>query len=100
MTAIVGADETTDHFDDVMQRVVREGAAVVVERGGKPYVVVVPVDEYERWREPEPQSTWETLVDEARAEIRAHLAGRRLPPADEIIREMREERDAQLLDLR
>lgn len=97
MTEMVSTIEATDHFDDLMKRVVRDRTAVVVEREGKPYVLVVPADEYERWHERQPENDWETLVEEARAEIRAHLGGRTLPPADEIIQEMREERDAQLL---
>jgi prevent-host-death family protein len=98
MAKTVSAAEATSDFDDVMQWVAREGTAIVVEREGAPYVAVVPIQEYDRWSEPPPED-WETLVEAARAEIRAHLGGRTLPPADETIREMREERDAQLLDL-
>jgi hypothetical protein len=40
------------------------------------------------------------LLDEALAEIEAQLGGTPLPAAEETIEAMREERDAQLLDLR
>ncbi|MGN6757032.1 MAG: methyltransferase, partial [Thermomicrobiales bacterium] len=40
---------------------------------------------------------WLAAVDELRARVREGLAGRTLPPAEEIIRQMREERDEQLL---
>lgn len=38
------------------------------------------------------------LVSQVRAMIRKDLAGRKMPPSEEIIREMREERDRQLID--
>ena len=100
MTRTVSATEARVHFGELIQRVTEERTPVVVERGGKPYVVVLPIDEYERLTAGERQDDWEDLVDQARAGVRAALAGRHLPPAEEIIREMREERDAQLLDLR
>ncbi|MGN6812294.1 MAG: hypothetical protein ACTHMP_15610, partial [Thermomicrobiales bacterium] len=40
---------------------------------------------------------WPAAVNELRARVREGLAGRTLPPAEEIIRQMREERDEQLL---
>lgn len=40
---------------------------------------------------------WWQKVEEVREEVRAELAGRSLPPPEEIIREMREERDEQIL---
>jgi len=39
-------------------------------------------------------------VERARAQIRSDLAGRKLPSHDEILQQIREERDAQLGDLR
>lgn len=42
------------------------------------------------------QADWRTLVQQARARIRAELGERELPPPEEIIQQMREERDAQL----
>jgi hypothetical protein len=41
---------------------------------------------------------WWQKVEEVREEVRAELAGRSLPPPEEIIREMREERDEQILE--
>jgi prevent-host-death family protein len=93
------ATEARVHFGELMRRVVAEQTPIVVERGGKPQVVVLSIEEYKRLRAGQRQADWEELVDEARALVRADLKGRRLPPADEIIRAMREERDAQLLDL-
>ncbi len=41
---------------------------------------------------------WLKKVREVREQIRQELGGRILPPPEDIIREMRDERDAQLLD--
>jgi prevent-host-death family protein len=101
MRRVVSATEARVHFGDLMRRVVEGREAVIVERAGKPEVVVLSVAEYERLlagqRE---QPDWKARLREVHEQIRAELGGRTLPPAEEIIREMREERDAQLLDLR
>ena len=43
---------------------------------------------------------WKDLVAQARAQIQAELGDRELPPPEEVLRQIREERDAQLLALR
>jgi 3' terminal RNA ribose 2'-O-methyltransferase Hen1 len=43
------------------------------------------------------QPDWMELVDQAREQAHSELGDRMLPPPDEIIRQMREERDAQIL---
>ena len=40
---------------------------------------------------------WQDLVRQARAQVEADLQGRELPPPEEILRRMREERVEQLL---
>jgi hypothetical protein len=45
------------------------------------------------------QEDWRTLVTQARAQVHADLAGRELPPPEEVLRQAREERDAQLMAL-
>ena len=44
------------------------------------------------------QQDWMERVDQARERARRELGDRRPPPSEEIIRQMREERDAQILD--
>jgi hypothetical protein len=85
-----------------MRRVVEERTPVVVERGGRPQVVVLAVEEYERrCRCGREQRGWQELLAETHALIRAEGGGRLVPPTEEVIRQMREERDAQILgDLR
>jgi hypothetical protein len=46
------------------------------------------------------QESWKELVHRARERIRAELGERALTPPEEVIRQMREERDAQLLAMR
>jgi prevent-host-death family protein len=97
MEQTVSATEARIHFGELMRRVVERGEPVIVERGGKPEVVVVSIAEYERLRANK-NGDWLQRVDEVREQIRQELGDRTLPPPEDIIREMREERDAQLLD--
>ena len=94
MERVVSATEARNRFGELMRWVVESQQPVIVKRGGKPHVVVLSVAEYERLladqREEEP---WKELVDRAREQIRAELGERKLPPPEEVIRQMREERD-------
>lgn len=92
----VSATEARIHFGELMRHVVEDGEQVIVERGGKPEVVVISIAEYERLRARKPEN-WLEAVDRARERIRQELGDREIPPPEEIIREMREERDVQLL---
>jgi PHD/YefM family antitoxin component YafN of YafNO toxin-antitoxin module len=84
-----------------MREVIEHRQPVIVERGGKPQVVVLSVAEYERLVTGQTkQVDWKELVRRAREQVHAELGERKLPPPEDIIREMREERDAQLMDLR
>jgi prevent-host-death family protein len=101
MKRVISATKARIRFGELMRRVVEEGAPVVVERGGRPQVVILSVAEYERLRAgQEAQTDWKDLVEQARSKIRAELGERPLPPAEDIIRQLREERDEQLLGLR
>lgn len=98
MARTLSATEARIRFGELMREVVERQEPVIVERGGKPQVVVLAVAEYERLlgaqRE---QEDWWTLVERARDQARTELGDRELPSPDEIIRQMREERDEQLL---
>ena len=96
MESVVSATEARIHFGELMRRVVEGQEAIIVERGGKPQVVVLSVAEYERLGDGQQrQPDWRTLLREAQEQIQAELAGRELRPStEEVIRQMREERDA------
>ena len=101
MKRTVSATEARIHFGELMRRVVESQEPIVVERGGKPHVVVLSVDQYEDLLAGQrPQEDWRELVHQAREQIRAELGGRELTPPEEMLRQMREERDAQLLAVR
>jgi len=84
-----------------MREVVENQQPVIVERGGKPQVVVLSINEYENLLAGQAQrEDWRTLLAQAHERIRVDLGDRQLPPPEDIIRAMREERDAQPMDLR
>src|SRR5215217_1382549 len=100
MGRVVTATEARIHFGELMREVIEHRQPVIVERGGKPQVVVLSISEYERLLAGQPKQTdWKELVRRAREQVRAELGERKLPPPEDIIKEMREERDAQLMDL-
>lgn len=97
----VSATDARIHFGELMRDVVEKQQAVVVERSGEPHVVVISIDKYERLRAAhEEQEDWRELVSRAREQVRADLHGRELTPPEDVLRQMREERDEQLAALR
>lgn len=99
MKNAISATEARIHFGALMRHVVEHDEPVIVERGGKPEVVVISIAEYERLRTRN-QGDWLDRADRLRAQIQANLGDREIPPSEEVIRQMREERDAHLLNLR
>ncbi len=100
MEQVVSATEARVHFGEIMRRVVETGTPVIVERDGKAQVVIMSKQDYDDAQSGGTKPDWRTLLKQSHDRIRAELNGRVLPPAEEIIREMREERDAYLADLR
>ena len=100
MGRVVSATEARIHFGELMRRAVENHETIVVERGGKSHVVVLSMEEYERLVKGQQQGDWQELVRAARAQIQADLGGRNLPPPEEILEQVREERDEPLLTLR
>jgi prevent-host-death family protein len=97
MERVVSATEARIHFGELMREAVESDEAIIVERGGRPQVVVLSVEEYERLRKGQRQDEWKELVDQARAQIEAHLGGRTLPPAEETLEQARDARGEELL---
>jgi prevent-host-death family protein len=101
MERTMSATDARIRFGELMRWVVESKQPVIVERGGRPHVVVISVDEYERLVAGRQEgTTWHDLVRQARDQIGAELGDRELPPPEEVIQQMREERDAQLLAMR
>ena len=59
MDTVVSATDARVHFGELMRQVMETGKAVTVERGGKPAVVVVPVEEYEQLNAALRRQRWE-----------------------------------------
>ena len=101
MQRTMSATDARIHFGEFMQHVVEQQETVFVKRSGKPHVVVISVDRYERLLAVQKErENWQDLVRQARAQVQAELGGRDLMPPEDLLREMRGERDEQLDALR
>lgn len=101
MPRVVSATEARIHFGELMRQAIEGREPIIVERGGKSHVVILSVDEYERLLEGQQgREDWKELVRQARSHIQADMGGRELPPPEQILRQVREDRDEQLLALR
>jgi prevent-host-death family protein len=101
MERIVSATEARVRFGEMIQRVVNNQEIIIVERSGEPQIVLLSLVQYQRLKDAEQaQVDWRERVDKAREQIAHDLNGAELKPPEEVIRRMREERDAQLMDLR
>jgi len=95
------ATEARIHFGELLRAVTERGEVVLVERAGQPQAAVLSIGEYRRLQEDQSRGAdWRELLRLARLRVKAELEGRALPPAEDVIRAMREERDGQLLGLR
>ena len=94
----VSATEARIHFGELMQSVVREQNPVIVEKSGKPQIVLLSIEHYNRLQQNKAQS-WLDQLEQTHALIGATRNGDVSPHPADVVRAMREERDAQLLDL-
>ena len=100
MEHVITATEARIRFGELMQRVIRTQQPVIVERGGKPQVVVLSIAQYERLRsDKKKKDEWKDLISAARRKILADLGEHELLPAEEMTRKMREERMDHLTDM-
>lgn len=101
MAETVSATEARIHLGELMQRAVDEQTTIIIERSGRPHVVMLSVDAYERLIATQgPGPDWRDLVDQARDQMRSDLKGTSLPAPDEVLAQLREARDGQLVGLR
>jgi prevent-host-death family protein len=86
----------------MMRRAVERDETIIVERGGKPMVVVMSIDEYERLSDLASERGGDAL-DRAIAlgrAIRERRGTYTVPASEKVLDELRGERDAELDDLR
>lgn len=103
----VSATEVKNAWGRVVRRIIQQREAVLVESKGKPLVVILPLEEYERLTRQQETALYRqrqlTLLDEAERlakEVAARYETQPLPDSTELIRDMREARDDDLLGLR
>ena len=99
----ISATEARIRFGELIRRVAEKGEAIIVEKGGKPSVVVISIDEYTRLKESYKHKKWKDDLEKLRkivAKIRMKRGDKPLTPPEDIIREIREERDAKFSDMR
>ena len=96
MNRTVSATEARIHFGEIMRRA--RTAPVIVERDGRPDVVIISKQAYDQMVSAAPKPDWWSMVEELHAKLRVELAGCTLPDPAEMIRQGREERDEQLLN--
>lgn len=100
MQRTISATEARIHFGELMRQVVEQQEPVIVEHSGRPHVVVLSVDKYQHLLAAQKErEDWRELVHQAREQVRAGLGERDLTPSEDVLREMREERDEQLVAL-
>ena len=96
----ISATDARIHFGKLMHHVVEKQEPIIVEHSGKPHVVVISIDRYDHLLKVQKGSeNWREMVHQAREEVQISLGDRELPPPEEVLRKVREERDAQLMDL-
>ncbi len=100
MASTLSATEARVRFGELLRRVVERGETLIVERGGKPQVVVISIAEYQRLVAAGGGRDALARAARVRERMRSRLEDRRLTPAEDIIRESREERDEDLTGLR
>lgn len=99
MQVVVSATEARVHFGELMQDAVQHQQPIVVEKAGKPQVVIIAYDRYQQLVQEE-QDDWRVLLARGHANINSFRAGRELPSAAEMVEEGRRARDEELSDLR
>jgi len=85
MEHTVNATDARIHLSAFMRRAA-EGEQIIVTRRSKPYVVILSMDAYQQLLQGQRHENWQGLVERARTQIRADLAGRGLPPPDQVLR--------------
>jgi prevent-host-death family protein len=97
MKYTVSATDARIRFGEIMRRAKK--GPVIVERGGKPEVVVISKQEYDQLVSAAPGPDWRKQLEETHALIRARYGDREIEPTpEEIIRQGRDERDEQILN--
>jgi prevent-host-death family protein len=103
----VSATEVKNSWGRVVRRVLQYREPALVESKGVATVVILPADEYERLvagqeaeNRKQRQLAWLDQAEQMAKEVAARYTDRPLLDSVELLRELREERDGELLGLR
>lgn len=100
MEQVISATEARIHLGELMRRAVEGQETIIVERGGKPQVVILSVEQYTQLKAAqEIVPSWEEQVQQTRERILKELGDRILPPAEALIRQMRGEATADMMEV-
>ncbi|MEJ2750048.1 MAG: type II toxin-antitoxin system Phd/YefM family antitoxin [Anaerolineae bacterium] len=98
----MSATQARVNFGEVMRQVVERNRPIIVERAGKPQVVILSIESYEQLIAAQRGDRDDILLEQAKAlreRIQARLGDAKLPAPEDIIAQMREERTRELTDL-
>lgn len=100
MEYVITATEARVRFGEMMRRVNENQEAIIVERGGKPQIVMLSLNQYRQLlAAQQAQESWQEKLHHAWTHLATDLTGKDVPSASEMIQQMREARDEQLMDL-
>ena len=99
MQVTVSATEARVHFGELMQDAVQHQQPIVVEKAGKPQVVIIAYDRYQQLVREE-NDEWRVLLAQGHAKVNTFRTGQELPSAVEMVDEGRRARNEELSDLR
>ncbi|WP_025323848.1 type II toxin-antitoxin system Phd/YefM family antitoxin [Deferrisoma camini] len=102
MERVIGATEARVHFGKWMRHVRAHGGVVIVQRAGQTEAVLLSAETYERLAGRAQRASPTPLERAAalRAQILARRGGALVPPPEEVMRSIREERDRDLAPVR
>ncbi|NLF50358.1 MAG: type II toxin-antitoxin system Phd/YefM family antitoxin [Leptolinea sp.] len=93
MPVSVSATYARVHLGELFRSARRE--PVFIERDGKPLAVLLSHDHYLRLNALEKPPEWRVLVQQARDQVKQDLAGRLLNLPEDVMTELREDRNEQ-----
>ena len=98
MERFVSATEARIRLGEWMRRAVEQGEIIIVQRAGRPYAVLMSFEAYQRrqGQKADLEDPLASLLALARRWAQERGGRPLTPPPEEVIRQMREERDAQL----
>lgn len=90
MQRTISATQARIRFGELMQEA--QKGPVIVEKDGKPQVVVLSKQAYDRLVAAAPQPDWRDRLQDAHARLRQEAGAQALPAPEDLIQQARQER--------